>query len=185
MADDVTRSAAKTSALIAAPLALVVGAIVFFSFYGRVNASATAKPAATAQSTVSTPVTMTAPVLPAAHAQACLAVIAALPTSIRGLAERHVTAGAQQNAAFGNPAITVACGAPKAAVAATGEVYTLSNVCWAEATTTTGTLWTTVDREVPIAVTIPAQYTSPGTWAIEFSPMIVQGMPAIKTPYNC
>ena len=185
MADELTRRAARLSALIAVPLAVIVGAVVFFSLHGHVNAQAAATPSAAPSATSSAPVTMTAPALSAAHKQMCLAFIAALPTSVRDLSERHVTTGAEQNAAFGDPPVTAQCGAPAATVAATDTIYPMSNVCWHAQTSGTTTVWTTVDREVPIAITIPATYADPGQWANEFSPAIVQTMPRIKTPYNC
>jgi hypothetical protein len=185
MADEVTRGAARIAALVAVPLAIVVGAVAFFSLHGHVGAAAEAKPAPTASATSTASVTMTAPTLRPADAQMCLAFIAALPVSVRGLHERHVTAGPEQNIAFGDPAITAQCGAPKAQVPQTDDIFTMSDVCWHAQTVGTTTVWTTLDRPVPIAVTIPATYTDPGQWANEFSGAIVQAMPVVKTPYNC
>lgn len=185
MTDDLTRRAAMTSAFVAVPVALVVGLVVFFSLHGRVSAQASAKPTPAPSATSTAPITMPAPKLAAADAQMCLAFIAALPTSVRGSQERRVTAGPEQNAAFGDPAITAQCGAPKATVAPTDDVYPMNSVCWHEQKADSTTVWTTLDRPVPIAITIPDSYTDPGQWANEFSGAIVQAMPEIKTPFNC
>lgn len=173
------------AAAAALPIALVVGLVVFITFHDRVTA--TAKPAAV-QSTTATasgPITMPVPVLSAAHKQMCLAFIAALPTALRNLPERHVTAGSEQNAAFGNPPITAACGGIEPKVAPTAEIYPISGVCWYAQQTPTATVWTTVDRVTPVAVTIPNSYSGPGQWATEFRDAIVLALPSKKTPYNC
>ncbi len=185
MADDLTRHAARTAALLALPIALIVGAVAFFSLHGRVTAQAAPAAKTTPTATSSAPVVLTAPVLKPADAQMCLAYIAALPTKIRTLAERHVTAGPEQNAAFGDPPITTQCGAAKAQPAQTDDIFTMNSVCWHAQTVGKNTVWTTLDRPVPVAVTIPGTYSDPGQWANEFSAAIEQSMPVVKTPYNC
>ena len=132
---------------------------------------------------------MPAPKLSPAHAQACLAFIAQLPTQLRNLPERHVTAGPEQNAAFGEPPVTVQCGAAQVRPAPTATVYPISGVCWFPTTGANATVWTTLDREVPVAVTVPNAYAPGGSgsaqWAAEFSAPLVSAMPSIKTPYHC
>jgi hypothetical protein len=134
-------------------------------------------------------VAIPAPKLTPAHAQACLAFIAQLPSTIRNLSERHVSDGPEQNAAFGNPPITVQCGAAQPKPAPTDTIWPISGVCWFAQTGQTSTVWTTLDREVPVAVTVPNTYTPNGDgsaqWAAEFSAPLVSAMPSIKTPYNC
>ena len=53
----------------------------------------------------------------------------------------------------------------------------MTSVCWYAQTDRQDTVWTTLDRPVPIAVTIPSSYADPGQWANEFSAAIVQAMP--------
>src|SRR5689334_22530815 len=110
------RSAARTAALIALPIALAIGALSlwWFGAFGSV-APTPSTPGAQA----SGPVTMAERPLSDDAAAVCRTVIAHLPDSIREANRRPVTAGAEQNAAYGDPAITVACGAPAAKVAPT------------------------------------------------------------------
>jgi Protein of unknown function (DUF3515) len=186
MPDDSTRRAAWISAFVAVPLALVAGIVVFFALHDRVTGDAAA--GATPSASASTgPVTMAAPALTAAHATMCLAFIAQLPPKQLKLAERKVTAGPEQNAAFGDPAITAACGASEPKVSPTDEIYPISGVCWYEQQSKTATVWTTLDREVPVAITIPNSYNNPpaGQWVAEFSDAVIYTLPSIKTPYNC
>jgi hypothetical protein len=185
MADPATRRAALVATVVAVPLAVLIAVIAFASIASRTSntdAHPSASPSAAANPAA---VAMPMPKLSAAHAQACLAFIAQLPTQLRNLPERHVNAGPEQNAAFGDPPITVQCGAPEAHPAPTDTVYPLSGVCWFPTTGKSSTVWTTLDREVPVAVTVPNTYSGSGQWAIEFSAPLVSAMPSIKTPYQC
>jgi hypothetical protein len=175
--------AALLAAAIALPIALVAG-LISFNLLSRGATPATAAstpPSPGSTAPVSVPVAHLAP----ADAQACLSFIAELGDPWHGLRERHVTAAPEQNAAFGDPAITVQCGAPAAHVAATDEIFGLSGVCWYESSAPGATVWTTLDRKVPVAVTIPNHYDPPGQWANEFSGPLVSAMPSITTPYDC
>ena len=183
----------RRAALLSAAIALPIAVVVFFIAY-NVLSGATASTASSPSASASTPSAgSTAPVavpvasLSPAHAQMCLAFIAELGENgkLHGLDERHVTAGPEQNAAFGDPPITVQCGAAPAKVAATDFVYPLTGVCWYESTIPGATVWTTLDRVVPVAVTIPDRYNPPGQWANIFSAPLVTAMPSVKTPYNC
>ncbi|HEY2795739.1 MAG TPA: DUF3515 domain-containing protein [Micromonosporaceae bacterium] len=186
MTDAPARSAGWLAAMIALPIALVVGLVVFLTLHHKIDAAAAAKPAPSASASADTsPVSMPAPAMSAANKQMCLAFIAALPVKLRNLPERHVTQGPEQNAAFGTPPITAECGATEPSVAATAEIFPISGVCWyAEAKGDT-TVWTTLDRVVPVAVTIPNSYDGAGQWAAEFRDAIVSAILSKKTTYNC
>jgi len=187
VADQATRGAARLAALIAVPIALLAGLIAFWSLGGlhgaRPAASASASPGP--QSTA--PVAMPAPSLADRPATVCRALIAQLPSQIRGLDDRPVTAGPEQNAAYGDPAITVGCGSgPMPSVAPTADVFVLSGVCWYAQQGKDTSTWTTVDREVPVAVTVPSRYDQPAQWVIEFSGPVVASVPSIAdTPSGC
>jgi hypothetical protein len=181
-----TRSAGWLAAAIAIPIALIAGVLAFVTLHGRVTTTAAPSPVPTASRPAATgPVSRPAPAMSAAHKQMCLAFIAALPTTLRSLPERHVTAGAEQNAAFGDPPITAQCGASEPHVAPTDEIYPLSGVCWYAQQDPNATVWTTLDRQVPVAITIPTTYSGPGQWATEFRNAIVEALPSKQTPYNC
>jgi uncharacterized protein DUF3515 len=175
------------AAMIALPIAMVFGLIVFFTFYGKVRSDATASATPSASASADTsPVEMPVPTMSAKDTQMCLAFIAALPTKLRNLPERHVTAGPEQNAAFGTPPITAECGATEPQVAPTAEVFSISGVCWYAGEGTTTTVWTTLDRVVPVAITIPNTYDGQAQWAAAFRDAIVIGIRSKPTPaYNC
>ncbi len=177
--DPTTRRAARLATFTALPIALVAGGIAF----GVLNSGpATPTPKASAAGTV----TMSAPKLSAPDAQMCLAFIAQLPVELRDLSQRHVSDGPEQNAAYGEPAITVACGVSQVVPrSATDTVYPLSGVCWYATTGTTASVWTTLDRKVPVRVTVPNAYGGPGQWATEFAGALKLEIPSAPTRYAC
>src|SRR5690242_16179229 len=168
------RSAARTAALIAVPIALAIGGLSLW-WFGAFGSAAPAPAAPGAQA--SGPVTMPERPLSDDAAAVCRSVIAHLPDSIRDANRRPVTAGAEQNAAYGEPAITVACGAPAAKVAPTDDVYPMSGVCFVAVAESGGTVWTTADRVVPVAVTVPGQPDGSGQSVIPLAPAIAAGDP--------
>jgi hypothetical protein len=151
--DPVRRSAARTATLVAVPVAVAVLLISAFAF----NGFGTPAPAPVATG----PVTMTARELPPEVAAVCRAVIADLPADAAGRARRSVTAGAEQNAAYGDPPITLECGTPYPTVEPTADVFNLvppdadGGVCWYPVDGDNATIWTTVDRQVAVTVTVP------------------------------
>ena len=97
-----------------------------------------------------------------------------------------MTAGAEQNAAYGEPPITVACGVAPPTFAPTDELYPLSGVCFVSATTDGGTVWTTVDRTVAVAVRVPGPAEGSAQSVIPFSAAIGANDPPLATPpANC
>ena len=97
-----------------------------------------------------------------------------------------MTAGHEQNAAYGDPAITLSCGAPKASYLPTDRVYQLSRVCWHQVDRPEATEWTTVDREVPVRVTVPKAYDQPGQWTTAFSDTVISTVQSLKQiPTGC
>lgn len=174
------------AALLALPVALVAGLVSFWALGGFHGGSP--RPAASNPRPASTaPVSMPAPSLNRRQSTVCLALTSQLPAKLRDLPQRPVTAGAEQNAAYGDPPITVACGAgPRPSVPPDATVYRLSNVCWYPVERPDATVWTTLDREVPVTVTVPRQYDQAGQWVIEFSAPVVAAVPAIKdVPSGC
>ena len=94
------------------------------------------------------------PTLPDAVVGVCRQVIAGLPETVLGSNRRPVS-GPEQNAAYGDPPVTVACGVAAMTVASTDDVTQISGVCWLAKPGSAATVWTTVDRSVPVAVTVP------------------------------
>jgi hypothetical protein len=186
MADEVTRGAARLAALIAVPIALVAGLVVFWALDNS-HASATAQASASPGVQSSAPVAMPAPSLAQGPATVCRALIAMLPNQIENLSRRPVTAGTEQNAAYGDPAITLGCAAARPTVPLTATVWVLSNVCWYEQQGKDATTWTTVDRALPVQVTVPSHYDGPGQWVTEFSGPVASTQPAVTDgiPTGC
>jgi hypothetical protein len=183
--DRTTRAAALWATVVAVPVAVLVGFLVFQQV--NPDRAGDAAPAASASAPApvpSTPVQMAAPELSPRAAQVCLAVTSQLPTQVRDLPARKVSAGPEQNAAYGEPPLTVACGVAQPqmckALGETGcvpldtELLIMNGVCWYAAPTSGGATFTTMDREVPVQVTVPAGYRQPAQWANEFSDTVVR-----------
>jgi hypothetical protein len=170
VADNVSRSAARTAALVAIPVGLLAGVLALLVL-GNVLGGAAAPDPTTSPGPASTePVPLAARDLTERQQTACRALLAQLPEQVRDLAQRPVTAGPEQNAAYGDPPITLECGVAEAEYPPTDQVWRLDSVCWHASGD--GTRWVTVDREVPVRVTVPDSYHGPGQWAAEFNATI-------------
>jgi hypothetical protein len=187
MADQVTRGAARLAALVALPIAVVAGLLVFRQLNDPGPPTATPSASATPRAVPSAPVPMAVPPLPAREATVCRALTSQLPADVRGLPQRKVTGGAEQNAAYGEPPITLSCGVPAATFPPTDDVYRLNQVCWHAAPGGGGTVWTTVDREVPVRVVVPTGYEPAGQWTIAFSNPVAASVPSVAegVPSGC
>jgi hypothetical protein len=173
-------SPARIATIVAVPVALVVGLLSLWRF-GAFD-SAAPLPSASPDTQSTAPVTMSAAPLSGAAAAVCRTVVANLPDAIRDLRRRPVSAGTTQNAAYGDPAITFACGGPAASAAPTDDVFPFSGVCWVARATPEGTLWGTVDRVVPIAVTVPGAPDGSGQSVVPLSPAVATNDPRIPRP---
>jgi hypothetical protein len=184
--DHTTRTAALWAAAIAVPIAVLVGVLIFTQVIRPAEPSAQPSPAATTAAPVpATPVQLAAPKLSARAAAVCLAVTSQLPTTLRNLPARTVTAGPEQNAAYGEPPITVQCGIAQPAMCATlnagggcvpldTELLNMNNVCWYAKQGAAATAFTTMDREIAVQVTVPSSYQQAAQWANEFSDIVVE-----------
>ncbi|GAA1813112.1 DUF3515 domain-containing protein [Planosporangium flavigriseum] len=174
-------TATRLATLIAVPVAIIVGIASFWFLGGfRTNEPARPRPQSTA------PVQTSARPLDPAQAAACRELLTKLPGALRDRPRRPVTAGEEQNAAYGDPAIVLACGVPPISVPPTADVYVLSGVCWYSQPGGGTTEWTTVDRTIPVRVTVPSTYSAPGQWVIEFSPPVAATLPRAATvPAGC
>jgi hypothetical protein len=183
VSDEATRSAARWATIVAVPVALLAALIIFLTARGG-GPSASPSPSPRVQATG--PVSMPAPALDARRATVCRALLSQLPQAIRDRNQRPVTAGPEQNAAYGDPAITLACGTTVPSFPPTETVFRLDSVCWYATRGPDGSTWTTLDREVPVTVTVPAGYESPSEWVIEFSTPVAATVPSAESvPYGC
>jgi hypothetical protein len=139
------------------------------------------RPAATPATTPAptSPVTMAATPLAPDAVEICRAVVAKLPDSVNGSARRPVTAGAEQNAAYGEPPLTLTCGATQPSYGPTAELAVLGGVCWYQRPGGAGTEWTTVDRLVPVTVIVPGPVGGSAQWVIPFSAPVAAAQPQL------
>ncbi|HWS38755.1 MAG TPA: DUF3515 domain-containing protein [Actinoplanes sp.] len=180
--DRTKRVAALWATAVAVPVTILVGVIAF----SVVKPDATAEEKQTPVAIPSTPVVMDAPQLAERASTVCLAVTSQLPAAIRDLPARRVSAGPEQNAAYGEPAITLTCGVEQpetckvpndttpGCVPMDTELLIMNNVCWYAADSDGAATFTTMDREIPVEVTVPDSYKSPAQWANEFSDTVVK-----------
>jgi len=189
VADPVTRTAARIAVLVAVPLALLAGIGTFILLSNTASGSpedpaAAESPASAAP--VDTPVTTEARTLTEWEEVVCRALLANLPTEVGELAQRRVTAGPEQNAAFGDPAITLACGVPAVDYEPTDQVWPVSGVCWYADEREDSTVLTTLDREVPVSVTVPVEYDAPLQQVAGFAEPIRESIPdSSEAPSGC
>jgi uncharacterized protein DUF3515 len=184
VADPVTRSAAKLAALVAVPVALLVGIGTFAMLRDSPAPDSPATPPPTPVATG--PVAMTAPPLTEREQVVCRALLSRLPGTVDGLAQRPVTAGPEQNTAYGEPPITVACGGPAPSYEPDAEVNPWEGVCWHPAVTPESSVWTVLAREVPVRVTVPAAYGGPFQLVLRFSRPIAETVRSSDTvPWGC
>jgi hypothetical protein len=130
---------------------------------------------------------MAATSLDATAAAVCWALVSALPQQLRDRQRRPVAGGERQNAAWGWPATTLACGAPVGATAPDAQLWLLDGVCWFSPD---GVLWHTVDRTVPVTVvldpTTGAGAGAGGQWVVELSAPIAATDPVTPArPAGC
>jgi hypothetical protein len=196
--DRTTRSAALWAAAVAVPVALLTGLVMFWRLAPAAEEAGPA-PTTTAATVPAAPVPMDVPRLDAGTARACLAVTARLPGRLRDLPSRRVSAGPEQNAAWGEPPITVACGVtpPVMCASATGGapgcvpldaiMMRMDGVCWWSEDGPATDVFTTIDREVAVRVSVPGGYGHSAQWANEFSGIVAQTLKPTSTgvPSGC
>ena len=184
--DRTTRTAALWATVVAVPVAVLVGVLSIVLIDPGSEVATAPSPSASAPTVVSTtPVRMAAPKLSARAAQVCLAVTSRLPAKVRDLPARKVTAGPEQNAAYGEPPLTVTCGVAQPRMCETlnggadcvpldTELLLMNRVCWYAKQTPGAAVFTTLDREIAVRVTVPTGYHQPAQWANEFSDLVVR-----------
>jgi len=178
------RTAARIATLVAVPVATLLALLLFWLVGGLPD---DAGPPRDQQATpaVTTPVSLPPRALAPRAATVCRTLLAKLPEAIRGLRQRPVTGGAAQNIAYGEPALLLRCGVTRVTlpVTSTETVYPLSRVCWVP--DPAGRVWTTVDREVPVSVTVPKPLSEPGQWVAAFSRYVATTPEGGRPPSGC
>lgn len=185
--DPVVRAAALWATVITLPLAAAAGAVAFTQLKPEPSAAeSTASPGATPQPRLTVPVDLAAPALAERPATVCRALLARLPTSLGELGQRPVSAGQEQNAAYGDPPVTLACGVPAPVVSPTDDVWVVNGVCWHPVEQPDGVRLTTADREVPVQVHVPRAYEQPLQWVSPLARSVADAVPpAASAPTGC
>ncbi|WP_051392796.1 DUF3515 family protein [Glycomyces arizonensis] len=171
---------AVVATAVAVPVAAVAGVVVF-------NAIAPAADDSRFDEDLS-PVSVEVPRLSDEDAVVCLAMTAKAPESVADLPARPVEGEAHASEfvlAYGDPAVVATCGADAVEVEDTAVVYLLNGVCWFTEENG-GTEWTTVDRQVPVGVTVPDDYPQPVDVLSGLSKTIAEAVPASQdAPSGC
>lgn len=182
-----SRLPAIVATVVAVPVAVVAGIAVF-------NAIA---PEPDAAHEDLSPVSVTVPALNDDEAVVCLALTATAPDEAGGLHARPVEGGlpdggtvepkiaaAEAVMAYGDPATVATCGAAPVTVEDTALVYKLNGVCWYS--DEAGLEWTTLDRQVPVGVSVPEGNEQPVDVLNDLSTVIAEKVPAAESaPTGC
>jgi hypothetical protein len=193
MATRKTSGAARIAALVAVPVAVLTGLLAYQAMKpaapgpdtpgaGALSSDATAagRGASAGGAGPTAAVPMPAGPLAERPAAVCHALAARLPDRLGDLPRRPVTAGPDQNAAYGDPPVTLACGTPGPAVPLDAQYLRLNGVCWYATTTTDGALWSAVGREVPLVVRLPPGYE--GAILAGLSSAVLPTVPQVTDP---
>lgn len=184
--DRSTRGAALIATAIALPVTVLAGALAFARLAPDQPAAEPSPSASAPRAQSTAPVEMAAPALAERPATVCRALLSQLPPTVRDLPQRPVTAGPEQNAAYGDPALTVACGGTEPTVGATDDVWRVNEVCWYAKQESGATVLTTLDRETAVTVRVPGVYEQPLQWVSPISDTIVASVPSGgEAPTGC
>lgn len=184
--DPTARRAALWASLVALPVTIAVAAFTFAKLSPDVPEAAPSPSPSAARPQSTAPVAMPAPALAERSATVCRALVSQLPASVRELNQRPVTAGPEQNAAYGDPALIVACGVPAPSFPPTDDVWVVNGVCWHPEQRPDAVVLTTVDREVPVQMAVPRAYGQPLQWIPPVADPVVEAVPsAASAPSGC
>ena len=127
------------------------------------------------------PVPVDTPDVTPAADLACPVLMAQLPLEVAGETSRMVDSDSLFAYAWGDPAVVLVCGVEPPAGYVVGGPQTLlvSGVEWfIDTTDPDAYVWTTVDRNVPVQVTVPASSDSAVPTAL--SPIVATAIPYVQ-----
>ncbi|WP_163510462.1 DUF3515 family protein [Fodinicola acaciae] len=153
------RGAARLAAFIAVPIAVVAG-IAFFA----IRSATLPQPAASATPSVaaSGPVTVTAPPsAPADVVALCGKMIGSLPIVLDGKHSRAVSTAPDRVVAWGDPAVVLRCGVAPVTYPPDANLLGINGVTWYGKAVGRDVVFTSIDRKVPIEITVPAAKGNP------------------------
>jgi hypothetical protein len=120
------------------------------------------------------------PPLAAADAQACRALLDALPDEIDpGVTRRPVEGDDGRTAAWGDPAVVLQCGVAESD--RPEEPAQVNGVLWSVRDIGAGYRWTTQDRVPAVAVEVPDAYENVAELVVPLADPVLQAIP-LPTP---
>jgi hypothetical protein len=183
------RGAARIATLVAVPAALLTGILIFglLGGFGRAAGGTAPRPEATTpRPEVTTPVSMPQRQLSERATTVCRDLLTRLPEKLRDRSRRPVTAGPAQNTAYGDPAITLSCGTTVPSYRQDDQLLVISGTCWYPQDQPEQSIWTTVDREIPVTITVPKAYEGAAQWVAGLAPSLLATVPTVPDiPYGC
>ncbi|MGH3738099.1 MAG: DUF3515 family protein [Micromonosporaceae bacterium] len=179
MTDPELRRAAWIATLIAVPVAVLAGLALWPRDPGPPKPDASRAPQPTTSASVD------ARELSSRAALICRGLVAKLPERVGELPRRAVSAGAEQNAAYGH--LLLRCGVDPVTLpeTSTETVYPLSKVCWRAVTDRDSTVWTTLDREIPVSVTVSGPPEETGQLIAALSRYVAETPTGGDPPSGC
>lgn len=178
----------KLPALIATAVALPVAVLAGIAVFGLIEPAADDSRFDESEEDLA-PVSVEVPELSDEEAVECLAMTSQAPERLADLPARAVEGdehAAEFVLAYGDPAVVVTCGVDAVEIEDTSVVYLLDGVCWFTEENGDGTEWTTVDRRVPVRVTVPSDHEQPVDMLNGLSEPITEALlPAGDAPSGC
>ena len=124
---------------------------------------------------------MPVPVVDEAASEACAALLVSLPVELDpGVRRRPVTGDQRLTAAYGEPPVTLECGVADPDRPDSPAV--VNGVEWSVRDVGAGFRWTTVGRDVNVAVTIPDSYANAAELVLPLADPVEAALPASPTP---
>lgn len=179
----------RRAALVATWVAIPVTLAAAVGAYAIIRSVAPNDGRSSATPTPSGTVTVSAPELSDSNSEVCRALVSVLPNSLDDQPRRKVTGNkgtAELAAAWGDPAIALHCGVSEIKVKDEADVYKLGKTCWYAKKAKGSTVWTTLDRSLPVEVTVPKKYEQPGQLVQAVTKSVAKKVPANKdAPSGC
>ena len=125
------------------------------------------------------PLPVTVPPAPPEAEAPCTAVMGALPLELAGETSRLVDSDTPYAYAWGDPAVVLVCGVdPPAGYVVGASTFVISGVEWfVDDSDPDVVVWTTVDRNVPVQVSVPTSTDSASVTAL--CPIISTALPYV------
>lgn len=109
----------------------------------------------------------------------CPGLMALVPEQLDGQPRREVESPSPYVAAWGDPPVTVRCGAPEPVdLTQTSTLVTVDGVAWFRQDGEAGVRWSAVGREIYVDTTVPADNESQESILVPLSRIVAASIPA-------